>query len=496
MENCKVRDLNAALRKLISSPSDLKTKKETREKPDARPWHDSSYFARQTEIEDEHFCKTLTYLNRAGVDVNGLRVVHVAGTKGKGSTCSFVESILRHHGLKTGLFTSPHLIDVRERVRVSGVPVDMETFREHFWMVFDCFSSDERPGYFAFLFIVALSIFAAKQVDVVVLEVGLGGRLDATNVIRRPIVCGITQLDLDHTAILGSTLTCIANEKAGILKERVPAFTVSTQVPESAKALHTAAKRRSTSIVDVQPVSADTVLGLAGEHQRENAALAVALATEFLTATQRQVDSVALSRGLERCLCPGRAQIHVQNNISFYVDGAHTPKSIACCISWFLEQSKQTGKTYLVFNCAHTRNARQLFRSIVPHFDAFDGVLFCRSYSRPCADAVPTAKNAMGYSCGCLDGAAGVSWQEILAIVWREMCAQYAAGLTDSECPRCHGVTSIDCQTEPFVLESTASAMELLGKLSGAARSSVLVTGSILLVGEVLLATGWSWPST
>ncbi len=361
------RDIKSALRRLIATPSTLKERRNKRkrscgvEKENAenlgpRPWSDPDFFASQLELENESALVMARHLNRVGLDARSLPpVIHVAGTKGKGSTCAFIESVLRHHGLTTGLFASPHLIDVRERVRVDGMPLDLKTFSGHFWKVWDAYenSPEERPGYFAFLCIVALVAFASKPVDVIVLEVGIGGRLDATNVVRRPVACGITQLDLDHTAILGSTLTEIANEKAGILKPSVPAFTVSAQASESIKALAAAAKKRSTSIKSVEPLPDDAVLGLAGKHQFENAALAVSLASCFLKATGRVESASAIARGLAQSICPGRAQVYVQQRpgdsapITFYLDGAHTSKSLDCCVAWFRERARSNRKTFL-----------------------------------------------------------------------------------------------------------------------------------------------------
>ena len=183
------------------------------------------------------------YLSRLHVDLSSLKVIHVAGSKGKGSTCVQTEALLRARGLRTGLFTSPHLIDVRERFRMDGKPIVQSSFLQHFWYVWDTLHKEEDqaalpnilrtdstyrsvPGFFRFMTCLAFRIFTAENVDVAVIEVGIGGRLDATNVVSCPIVCGISLLDLDHTQILGNTLPQIAREKAGIMKPSVPCFTV------------------------------------------------------------------------------------------------------------------------------------------------------------------------------------------------------------------------------------------------------------------------------
>ena len=187
------------------------------------------------------------YLSRLKVDLNTIKVIHVAGSKGKGSTCVQTEALLRTRGLRTGLFTSPHLIDVRERFRMNGTPIKKISFLQHFWYVWDVLHEEEEesslpeilrndptyrsvPGFFRFMTCLAFHIFTSEKVDVAIIEVGIGGRLDATNVVKFPVVCGISLLDLDHTQILGNTLPQIAREKAGIMKPSVPCFTVRQHV--------------------------------------------------------------------------------------------------------------------------------------------------------------------------------------------------------------------------------------------------------------------------
>jgi len=183
------------------------------------------------------------YLKRLQINLSQLNIIHVAGSKGKGSTCVQTEALLRARGLKTGLFTSPHLIDVRERFRMDGVPIHQTPFLQHFWYVWDTLHVEEDhetlptelqndptyrpvPGFFRFMTCLAFRIFSAEKVDVAVIEVGIGGRLDATNVVKSPVVCGISLLDLDHVQILGNTLEQIATEKSGIMKVNVPCYTV------------------------------------------------------------------------------------------------------------------------------------------------------------------------------------------------------------------------------------------------------------------------------
>ena len=170
-----------------------------------------------------------------------LHVIHVTGTKGKGSTCALTEAALRASGYRTGLFTSPHLWDVRERIRVDGRPVDKATFVRHFDAVYKRLeeTADDRvgvPAYFKFLTLLGLSIFVDAGLDAVILEVGIGGRLDATNCVPPPVAAGVAPLGFDHMELLGDTLPAIASEKAGIFKPGSAAFTVA-QRPDAAASL-------------------------------------------------------------------------------------------------------------------------------------------------------------------------------------------------------------------------------------------------------------------
>eukprot|EP00798_Chlamydomonas_sp_ICE-L_P029258 gene29259-12502_t len=248
------------------------------------------------------------YLDRVGLgeDIQRMRIIHVAGTKGKGSTSAMVESMLRRCGYRTALFTSPHLIDVRERVRINGELVSKEVFMFHFW---DCYERLHAaatpeigvPGYFRFMTLLALKIFLAEKADVVVLEVGIGGRLDATNVVPPPaalqkvanekVVSGTVASRKVASGKVASRKVAsgkkIAGEKGGILKAGSPGFTVP-QLEEGMQALQRCALKAGTSLEVVQSVDRlVTIKGvtpkvaLGGSHQRMNAGLAVKLASAW-----------------------------------------------------------------------------------------------------------------------------------------------------------------------------------------------------------------------
>ena len=313
-------------------------------------------------------------------DIMQMKIVHVSGTKGKGSTCAFVESILRQNQVSTGFFSSPHLVEVRERIRLNGKPISSELFANYFWKVYDLLYQSQTnylikmPSYFYFLTTMAFFVFKHEAVDAVVLEVGIGGAFDCTNVIQHPIVCGVTSLGIDHVRLLGNTLESIAWQKAGIFKKNIPAFTV--EQPQAAiKILDERAKELGTILSIVPDLShywdqRNIHLGISGDYQKLNAALAVQLAycwlNNGLLATPLSLD-LSFIKGLEECQWNGRAQIIKCASVTFYLDGAHTTDSIACAAEWFKQESakEQTELNtlctrILAFNLTGERQAIEL----------------------------------------------------------------------------------------------------------------------------------------
>ncbi|GEJ58033.1 bifunctional folylpolyglutamate synthase/dihydrofolate synthase [Anaeromyxobacter diazotrophicus] len=267
-------------------------------------------------------------LDALGRPDRALRVLHVAGTNGKGSTCAMAAAALQAAGHRTGLYTSPHLVRFNERIAVDGAPVDDaalarlvgEVRRACPWH--EAGGEGERLTYFEFATALALLHFAEQGLGAAVLEVGLGGRFDATNAVR-PLACAVSRIGLDHTALLGETLDAIAREKGGIFKAGVPAVVAHDQPPEALAALRAEAARRGAPLA-VAAAGYPGPLALAGPHQQANAALAAA-ALRLLDGAGLPVPEEAIARGLATARWPGR----LETVGGVLLDGAHNPDGAA-----------------------------------------------------------------------------------------------------------------------------------------------------------------------
>ncbi len=219
-----------------------------------------------------------TAMELLGSPERGFRSVHVAGTNGKGSTCAFLESIFRNGlGLKkTALFTSPHLVDVRERMQINRELIGEDKFAKYISKVRDATDGKVHLTYFEFLTAVAFLWFAEENVDLAVVEVGLGGRFDSTNVLM-PLVSVITRVAMDHQSYLGDTIEKIAFEKAGIIKAATPVVTID-QSKEVMQVIRDVCAQKDSMLHVANPIEVMWPLSLSGRHQRENAACALAAA--------------------------------------------------------------------------------------------------------------------------------------------------------------------------------------------------------------------------
>ena len=315
-------------------------------------------------------------------------VLHVAGTNGKGSTCAFTAASLRAAGLRTGMYTSPHLNHFCERIRLDGEPISEERACELLeelrtrvpWALGD-------PGLTFFEIATLMAFLAFRDVEVMVVEVGLGGRLDATNVVE-PLACAVATLGLEHTQYLGATLAEIAFEKAGIFKPGVPAVSAGQPLP-AAQVLQRRAAELGISLWrpgrdyrfesrDVRPfcyqgprwaVRAGD-LALQGHHQRTNAALACALLEAAAQAGLR-VDPIHAEEGLRTARWPAR----LERFGNVLVDGAHNPPAVNALVRAL--PALVTGKIHLVFGALQDKDAAAMLRELLPlcasmHFCAPD----------------------------------------------------------------------------------------------------------------------------
>jgi dihydrofolate synthase/folylpolyglutamate synthase len=313
-------------------------------------------------------------LDALGRPQDRLHFVHVAGTNGKGSVCAMLESGLRAAGRRTGLFTSPHLAEPTERIRIAGVPVSAERFAAAFERVHACVEAlidkseiDMHTTYFETVTAMALTVFEEERVDMVVLEVGLGGRLDATNVVI-PDLAVITPIDFDHEAFLGKSLDSIAGEKAGILKPGVPAV-FARQRPEAARVLEArGVDAWRTEDWPVQDLRIDALgsrfrLGglhihcpLAGEHQVENAA------TAALALLRLGVPNSAIEAGIASSQWPGRLE-HLAGR--FILDGAHNPAG-ARALAAYMQRFYANRRIRLIFGAMRDKAVAEIGGILFP----------------------------------------------------------------------------------------------------------------------------------
>ncbi|PFH62248.1 hypothetical protein XA68_14379 [Ophiocordyceps unilateralis] len=344
------------------------------------------------------------YLGRLGyepADLTALNIIHVAGTKGKGSTCAYVDSILgqyrREHGLprKVGLFTSPHLVAVRERIRINSMPISEELFAKYFFQVWDRLESStndtalsrSRLIYSRFLTLMSWHVFLSERVDVAVYETGIGGAYDATNVVEKPLASGISTIGVDHTTVLGHTLKQIAWHKAGIMKSGRPAFTIP-QVSDAADVLRQRAAETGARLKELD-VDARRLHGVRirpdAEFQRKNATLAIALAEQALDKLgMAPRPGPALTRefidGLEQMVIRGRCEIKVEDKVRWYMDGAHTTDSLEVSSKWFADETADCpGPRVIIFN-------QQSRSEAVDFLDSIHAAASQRRTGKPCFD--------------------------------------------------------------------------------------------------------------
>ena len=440
-----------------------------------------------------------------------MNLIHIAGTKGKGSTSAFISSILGQYlpsadqkaplVEKIGLFTSPHLRFVRERIQINNEPLSEVAFAKYFFEIWDRLEEAARskgqptdltakPAYFRFLTLMAFHTYKREGVDSAIIECGVGGEYDSTNIIIKPTVTGITSLGIDHTALLGNTIEEIAWHKAGIMKSGVSSYTA----PQPQSAIDVLKKRAeevgtSTEVVSRHSALSTVKLGLAADFQATNASLAIAITRQHLAKLGHPVSQTSSAgselplefvQGLEQVRWPGRCETRHEQDLSWYIDGGHTLESIELAGSWFASQIPSSGNAktkstrILLFN-QQTRDANALAKALHSTLEAslkderpFTHAVFCTNVTfkeagfRPDLISMNTSATAVER----------LEVQNDLAETWK----------------------GIDAQTKVEVKASIEEAVDWCrGIASNSAKTTmVLVTGSVHLVGGFLevLETG------
>jgi len=331
-------------------------------------------------------------LERLGRPDRAYPVVHIAGTNGKGSTAAFMERILREAGFRTGLNTSPHLERINERIRIAGEEISDERFAEIFTRIRGVIEEllaegmlKAHPTYFECVTALAFEAFAQERVEFAVVEVGLGGRLDATNVVT-PVVSVITRIDFDHENYLGHSLREIAGEKAGILKPQVPAV-FATQLPEAREVLLARARELNCPVIEAQEAycleeSVNSVCAsatvvesssgksfalaprLPGRFQLQNALNALGTA-RVLQDRGYRVSDENIVKGIASAEWPGRLE-RLQTRPDVYLDGAHNPGA-ARELAAFLRENFAGRRVYLIYGAMRDKAVDEVAGLLFPY---------------------------------------------------------------------------------------------------------------------------------
>ena len=300
---------------------------------------------------------------------HGVQVAHVAGTNGKGSVCAIMDRVARSCGKRTGLFTSPHLIDYRERIQVSGQQISEETCAELLTDIREvCESLETHPTFFEITLAVAMRHFRERKCDLIILETGMGGRLDATTAVPAD-VCAITPIGLDHTQWLGDTLAKVAAEKAGIFLEGVPAVSA----PQDLEAHQVLEKEANQTRAPLQFITAPLAgyhVALPGQHQKWNAALALAALFEL----GMYLSNESVADGLRNITWPGRFERITSGENEIILDGAHNPHAASALRETWLEQIGENQGT-LIFSAVESKD----ISGILEHLKGLTAkTIFCK----------------------------------------------------------------------------------------------------------------------
>ncbi len=323
-------------------------------------------------------------LERVGNPHQSLRVLHIGGTNGKGSTAAMAAAVLQHSGKCVGLYTSPHLVEFRERIRVNGCMITEEQVSVHVTRLRAILGHDLNPTFFEMATAIAFLHFAESEVDVAVLEVGLGGRFDATNVVAQPLACAITTIGLDHQEYLGRTEEAIAFEKGGIIKSGVPLVLgriglaagevlgritkdLSAPVRQLGRHFHIEPKEAGRFVYRGATHKFDDLFcGLAGRHQWDNAACALAL-LEAADHAGIQPSEAAVRDGLKTVSWEGRLE-PIEEYPKVILDGAHNPPAAKVLAQYLKDyaSSNPTSRIILVWAMMRDKDHRGFIAPLLP----------------------------------------------------------------------------------------------------------------------------------
>ncbi|MEG3284902.1 folylpolyglutamate synthase/dihydrofolate synthase family protein [Streptococcus suis] len=323
-------------------------------------------------------------------------VIHVAGTNGKGSTIAFLRQLFQVHGLRVGSFVSPHMVSVHDRICIDSQPISDHNFQHYLQKVYDLeqkvATRYEHFRYFEVMVLIMFLYFEAQQPDVALVEVGIGGLLDTTNVVA-PALSVITSIGMDHQDLLGPTLREIAEQKAGIIKENVPVV-LGPLCPETTAICRHIAQDKQASVhqfgqeftykagqfsnTDID--LSELVLGLAGHHQEENAAVALQSFLLYMTNIQKDIQPQLIQQALAQTSWPGRLELVAQEP-KIYLDGAHNVPAIERLVEFIQEQEEPVTILFSALRRKDFQEMLELLEEKLPHAPlvltsfAYDGAL-------------------------------------------------------------------------------------------------------------------------
>lgn len=354
----------------------------------------------------QHFTPTLgldrmkSLMERLGNPQEKLKMIHVAGTNGKGSVCAMLNYILIESGYRVGLFTSPHIIDFNERIQIQNTPVDQERFKELTFKIEEVSkdmvgNGEETPTFFEYITAMGFLYFAQEEVDLVILETGIGGTYDATNIIKKPLISVITSIGKDHTAMLGHTIPQITKEKAGIIKQN--SYTVLYDCPDSVynnvKDICEGKKNKLLPCQDIKISEThhhltqtiftarhvrfnyeNICLQLLGDHQISNAMTGL-MTIEALKEQGYDIPKEAVYKGLKNTKWPGRMEV-IQKTPMIILDGAHNVESAKAFTKALTmmegkmrkdrEKNKTKSKVYMLVGVLKDKDYENIMETLVP----------------------------------------------------------------------------------------------------------------------------------